>query len=126
MADDVRWQIEDIPDQDSVYMRAHRTYFRDGMLQPGVFKMHDGGMSVDWEKYSSAQNTRQRAKDPPANAVISLPVIDIRGIGSLDVRHTPEPDNRAHSDVIGLPDVREDLTEIRMLLLNVSKVAIQV
>lgn len=124
MAGDVIWQPEHIPDEDDVYMRAHRTHFRNGRLQPGVFQPHGGGMSTDWGKYSSPSQTRQRAANPPANAVIEMSVGGIRGIQKLDVLHTPDyaNSNRAHSDVLGLPDNREDLTEARVLLLGLSSI----
>jgi hypothetical protein len=35
MADDVNWQIEYIPDEDSVYMRAHRDFIREGVSATG-------------------------------------------------------------------------------------------
>lgn len=122
MANDVTWDVEHIPGEDSVYMRAHRDFIRAGVLQPGVFRQHDHGMSVDWEKYSSASDTRQRAKNPPDNAVIELLVGRIRLINALDVKHNPEPTNRAHSNVVGLPSDGEDLTEARTLLLGLSTV----
>lgn len=92
MADELRWPIEEIPDADSAFMRAHRDHFRDGELQPGVFRNHGNGMSVNWDRYASAEETRQQArKDPQHNAVISMPVIRIREINDLRVEHTPEP-----------------------------------
>ena len=123
MSDGVNWQVEHIPDDADVFMRAHSVFFRKRVLQPGVFRPHDGGMSVDWDKYSSPEDTRQRAANPQANAVISLPVGGIRNIDNLEVEHTPEPTNRAHSDVVGLPE-GEDLTEVRTLLLAASNVVI--
>jgi hypothetical protein len=74
MSDGVKWQVEHIPDDADVFMRAHRMFFRKRVLQPGVFRAHDAGMSVDWEKYSAPEDTRQRAADPQVNAVISLNV----------------------------------------------------
>lgn len=127
MADVVVWPVEDIPGDAKIYMRAHRMYFRP-KLQPGVFRPHDGGMSVDWEKYSTPEETRQRAAKPEDNAVICLPVEGVRAIDRLDVKHTPDhtlgSENRAHSDVLGIPDGGEDQTEIRALLLEISKVVI--
>ena len=97
-------------------------------MQPGVFRSHDGGMSVDWEKYSSPEETRQRSQIPQDNAVICLPVAKIRNISNLDVEHTPdhtpESMNRAHSDVVGFPE-GEDLTEVRTLLLAASSLVIR-
>lgn len=124
MADDVEWQAEEIPDDDSVHMRAHRMHFRP-TLQPGVFTPQGLGMSVDWEKYSSPEDTRQRARKPRDNAVISLPALGIRDIGKLELRHTPDHSthNRAHSEVFGLND-GEDLTEARTLLLGIAKIVL--
>jgi hypothetical protein len=128
MADDVDWKSEDIPDQDRTFMRAHETFFRDDELQPGVFRNHNGGMSVDWEKYSTPQETQQRGKEPNRNSVISLVAEDIREIDQLAVKHTPKishPANRAHSDVTGLPDDGEDQTEIRIRLLDISDIVLK-
>lgn len=124
MADGLAWPVEQIPDRDFVYMRVHSKFFHDDELQPGVFRNHDGGMSVDWDKYASPEETKKRAKTPNDNAVMSLPVGGIRGIDSLRVEHRPEPDNRAHAEVFGFPNGGEQLTEIRLLLLRISVVVI--
>lgn len=123
MLDTLDWPVEDVPDSDDVFMRAHRDFFRNKKLQPGVFRPHDGGMSVDWEKYSSPDDTRQRAKVPQDNAVICLPVVGIRAINKLNVKHTPQATNRAHADVIGFQE-GEDITEMRVGLLSASIVVI--
>ena len=123
MADALNFQIEQIPDADSVFMRAHKGYIRDGNIATGVFKEQGGGMSVDWDKYASPQDTKARAKNPADNAILSLPVGGIRTIRDLDVKHTPEPTNRAHSEV-DLPDDREELTEVRVLLSRLSTIVI--
>ncbi len=123
MVDELGWPIEVIPDDDSVFMRAHQMHFRSGELQAGVFRKHGVGMSVNWDKYASAEETRQQArKNPNENAVIAMGVFDIRQIKGLTVEHTPEQPNRAHSDVYGLSD--EELTEIRVLLLRIADVVI--
>lgn len=124
MADDVDWQVEHIPDEDSVYMRAHKDFLRNGLLQPGVFREHNGGMSVDWDKYCTPHETRSRAKNPSVNAVIEMDVGKIRRIQALDVIHRPKPENRAHSEVIGLPTESENLTETRALLRDVSTIVL--
>ena len=125
MADELAWPVEEIPDSDSVFMRAHRMHFRDGKLAPSVFREQDGAMSVNWDKYATAEQTRQRSrKNPRDNAVLSMPVVGIRLIDSLRVEHTPEQENRAHSDVCGLPADREQLTEIRVLLLRISEIVL--
>jgi hypothetical protein len=115
MADALGFPVEKIPDADSVFMRVHKDFVRDGDVLPGAFREKDGGMSVDWSKYSSKEDAKRRAKIPADNAVVSLLVGGIRKIDDLDVKHTPELDNRAHSEV-DLPDDREQLTEVRFLL----------
>jgi len=124
LANALGFPIEEIPDADSVFMRAHKTYFRDGELEPGVFSAKEGpGMSVDWDKYSSPEQTKQRArKSPENNAVISLSVGGIRKIEQLDVVHRPEPDNQAHSEV-DLP-TNEELTEVRVKLRRLAQTVI--
>src|SRR6476660_3226003 len=73
---------------------------------------------------ASAQATKQQAtKNPDMNAVISLIAGGIRKIDKLDVQHTPDPDNRAHSEVV-LPINEQDLTEVRVLLLRLAIVVI--
>ena len=86
MADSIAWPIEVIPSADSVHMRAHESYYRDGELMPGVFTAKNGGMSVDWGKYASPEDTRLRAKKPAKNAVLSLSVASIRDVDDLDVK----------------------------------------
>ena len=127
MADELDWPIKEIPDADSVFRRAHRNDFRDGELEPGVFRAQGAGMSVNWDKYASAEVTRQQAgKHPDHNAVMSMPVMGIRRIDDLRVEHTPDMDtrNRAHSDVFGLPKKGEQLDEARVLLLRIHTIVI--
>jgi hypothetical protein len=129
MADFLDWETEHIPDGDNTFMRAHRDHFRSGDLQPGVFQVRVDGMSVDWAKYSTPEETRQRSREPLKNAVISLPVVEIRRIKGLDVIHAPtrppQPLNRAHSNVVGIPSSGVQLTKTRALLLDISSVLIK-
>lgn len=114
--------VENVPDSDSVFMRAHQNYMVNGQLRPGVFTAHDGAMSVDWNKYSEPKQTLDRARNPKQNAVIEMNVGRIRAVPQLDVLHTPEIENRAHCDV-PLPESGEDLTEARF---NLKKIATMV
>ncbi len=124
----VAWEAEEIPNEDHVYMRAHRTYFRGAMLLPGVFRVHGSGMSADWDKYSTPEETRSRARNPIDNSVLRLPVAGIRAIKNLEIKHTPdsqsEPPNRAHSEVFGIPNSGEEQTEARASLLDIASVVI--
>jgi hypothetical protein len=126
----MRWEAENIPDEADTYMRAHRDHFRHKILQPGVFRKRDGAMSVDWDKYSTPEQTRQRSRDPLANAVIRLPAIGIRDIKGLDVVHTPDHtpgfENRAHCDVSGIPDGGADQTEVRASLCDIARIVIAI
>jgi hypothetical protein len=122
--EELSFAVETIPDADSVLMRAHRDHFSGGELRPRVFRAQGGGMSVDWNKYSTPEATRQRAKkNPENNAVIRMGVGGIRSIDNLDVKHSPEVDNQAHSDV-NLPERNEDLTEVRILLRRIAEVVL--
>ena len=123
MVDEVTWPVESIPDSDAVFMRAHQMHFREGQLQPGVFKQQGEGMSVDWEKYSTPLETRNRAAKLHQNAVIALNVGGVRETFGLQVQHTPDyPSNRAHSDVTGFPRNTPERTEVRIKLLRISSV----
>jgi hypothetical protein len=115
--------VEEIPDADPVFMRAHCNLLRDGEIVPGVFRAHDAGMSVDWSKYATPEDTRLRARKPLDNAVIALIVGEIRAKVGLAVHHSPQSENQAHSDVI-LPEDDEDLTEARIKLGRIASFAI--
>lgn len=112
------WPQEAIPDADTLLMRVHRNNFPDGQLAPGVFRDIEGSMSTDWIKYSTAEQTRQRARTPAANGVLRLPVGGVRADASPRVEHTPDiaRGNRAHADVTG-----EKSTENRLKLLRLSE-----
>ena len=115
------WPKEDIPDEASVFMWVHRNLIPQGEMGPHVFRDHGGGMSVDWDRYSTAADTRARARVPADNAVISMDVVRVRGIDGLVVEHDPVQENsfdqkgnplkpnRAHSQVIGEKDTQRRL-----------------
>jgi len=101
--------IEEIPNKDYLYYRIHKSWTPNGELIPGVFRDRNGGMSTDWNKYSSPEETQLRSKTPSDNGVISLHVGGVREIEGLSVIHSPDhgdptenrPPNRAHTDVLG-------------------------
>ena len=117
------WPKEDIPDDASVFMRIHKRFISGGDFRPNAFRDQGGGMSVDWNKYSTPLEARNGARTPSDNAVISMMVGEIRAIEALVVEHTPIQENsfdeggnrlkpnRAHSDVFG-----EKTTEVRVKL----------
>jgi hypothetical protein len=127
VVEELDWPVEPIPDGDSVFMRAHRAHFRNGDLQPGVFKAQGDGMSVDWDKYSTAEQSRLRAKKPDENAILRLSVLGIRSTEPLRVVHEPDPQhgNRAHTEVFDMPKA-EQLAETRIKLLRIAVVAIPI
>jgi hypothetical protein len=118
--------IEHIPDPDRMFMRVHAQWLRPPAraLHAGVFREIEGAISTDWEKYSSAQETRSRAKkNPSQNGVIALVAGDVRGIEGLSVEHEPIRSNRAHSGIHGLGQpgslpAEESKTKRRVLLLG--------
>jgi hypothetical protein len=102
------WEIEEIPDGHRLFLRVHVNEVKStgGNLHPGVFREQEGSMSVDWEKYSTAQQSRQRAKNPQKVGIVGLIAGVVRSIENLKVLHEPDEDrqNRAHSAVYGISD----------------------
>jgi hypothetical protein len=118
------WESEDIPDADRLFMRLHPDFiYEDGTPKPNGFRNHGGGMSTDWDKYSTPEQTRARTdKDPRTYAVIAMVVGEVRKIEGQEVKHTPLPDNRAHADVTG--EKRGGDPETRMLFRRIATVVI--
>lgn len=122
-----RWPVEEIPGTDTLYVRVHQHWLRDGHVLPGCFQNRPdeatGAMSSDWAKYATAEETRQHARRPEMNAVVALNVGQVRAIPEQRVVHTPVqddpvlPDNRAHSDIAG---PKETDPEIRRLFVRIS------
>jgi hypothetical protein len=108
-------------------MRVHKQHVQNGELQPGVFKDVDGGMSVNWQKYSTPTQARLRAKNPAVNGIIALRNAgDVRRIvaeqSPLRVEHTPEPDDRSHTEVFG----NKKAAGVRIALLDLHEWEIRV
>lgn len=114
-----RWPSELIPDEDLLYKFVHQQWFKKtGEVSPTFFKnvmdplTGHSGMSTDWSRYSSPEETRSRAKDPAINGVIEMTAVDVRAIPEQTVEHTPiqnnpNPkikDNHSHTDVFGSKD----------------------
>lgn len=98
------WPVEDIPDNDKLFYRVNKKGLHDNELLPSIFREREGSMSVDWSKYSTAEETRARAPIPKDNGVVMLIASEIRGIDELTLIHDPIVNNRAHSGVMGLGD----------------------
>lgn len=105
-----RFPSEQIPDTAGLYLRvSRRAFVRNGKLSIGFFRNHpnpkaEDSMSSDWEKYSTAIETRERVREGTASTdygIIRLLVGGVRAIPFQRVEHTPKNTNRAHSDIFG-------------------------
>lgn len=115
------WPSEDIPVQDRLFLRVEKSYVRNGTPVPGAFRnlpTDKDGMSTDWEKYSTAEATRNRGRVPANNGVVFLIVRHVLDTPDQTVRHTPDLklNNRAHTDVFGPKN-----PEVRLKLLRAAK-----
>jgi hypothetical protein len=110
------WPQEPIPDEDKLFMRVHRQWTRNGNPIPGAFQDHGGGMSTNWAKYSTPEETLRRAPKPEENGVLKMQVGTVRAIPNQTVEHTPEITNRAHTDVFGMKD-----EEVRLKFTRICK-----
>lgn len=113
------WPIEDIPDPDLLFLRVHKSNVdRNGQLYAGAIAPHGGSMSTDWSRYSTPEESRQRAKKPAENGVVEFAAGGARAVG-LTVIHAPdrERNNRAHTVVTG--DLKA--TEVRLKMLRELK-----
>lgn len=124
MADEiVPLDSEEIPNQDLLFMRVHRQWLHeDGSISAGAFQNRPtkaDGMSIDWEKYSSARATKERAPRPDDNAVVKMLAGQAGGIPDQTVVHTPKRENRAHTDVFG-----EKNPEVRLLFSRIVELVI--
>lgn len=82
------WPIEPIPDEDSLFYRIHKNFYPNKELKPRVFAPRGEGMSTDWEEYSTPEESRNRAKIPEDNGIVSFITRDLRNL-PLDVIHAP-------------------------------------
>ena len=99
------WAVEEIPDKDALFMRVHKTWFKTGAgISLKAFQNRAGGMSTDWSRYSTAHETRERARRPGDNAVVQMITGEVRQVPGQHVQHSPVPANRAHTDVRGEKD----------------------
>jgi len=116
---EIAWPKEDIPDDGVLYMRLHRAWTSSGEPIPGAFRNIVDGMSTDWDRYSTPEETRQRARAPSDNAVIALVVGQVRTVPGQTVEHAPLPDNRAHTNVMG-----EKSAQVRLMLMRLYRMAL--
>jgi len=114
------WPIEIIPDSDFLYRRIHSSILissqNENDIPPFAFK-DNNGISTDWNKYSTPEESQYRASEPEKNGIIQIKVALIRLYKNLTIVHAPLPSNRAHSLINGLKSYKkEDQTDIRKRL----------
>jgi hypothetical protein len=116
------WNVEPIPNEDRLFYRVNAKLLKDRLtLHSGVFREQHGSISTDWEKYSTPDETRNRAAVPDDNGVVALVVGAVRAFEGLSVLHSPDEQrqNRAHSDILGLDKLDAiKKNEARLMLLN--------
>lgn len=123
-----RWEIESVPNEDYVYRSVHYQWFNNtsGKLLAGAFRVPPEnvdlrrGISVNWDKYSTPEETRSGARRPEENGVISLNVGEVRVHETLKIEHTPRPQKRAHCDILGAAND----PEAAIKLLRISRVLV--
>lgn len=106
------WEVEPIPDGDKLFIRVHKQNLlvnNQGkvVMSPGALrkKFVDPGLSVDWSRYATPEETRARTGKAELYGVKEAVVGDVRAIASTHVEHAPiqaesgELGNRAHSQV---------------------------
>ncbi len=96
-----------IPAEDELYRRIPKTTFwdlvkklgvTDDYIPPKIFKPENGGLSVDWERFSRPQWTQARKGNCENYGVLSMVTGSVREI-PLEVDYTPREDNPAHTDI---------------------------
>jgi hypothetical protein len=123
VADDaelINWVVEVIPDAHRLYMRVHKMFVYQGDFVVGVFRDQGEGMSTEWEKYSSPEDARSRARVPSENGIIEMVSGSVSEIPGLRVQHAPDLELRirGHTEVIG--DKKTD-PEVRVKLKRISR-----
>jgi len=111
---------EPIPNQSNLFYRIHKTFIVDNEIIPGAFQSKIDGMSTDWDKYSTPEQSLALSKVPSDNGIVRFSVELIRQQPSMGVEHDPQPNNRAHSLVHGIPEKGELKTKVRLLLKRIA------
>lgn len=121
----MNFPIEDIPDNSILFYRIHQVNIDSEepdpkkKIKPGAFdpqpKPTSTEMSVDWERYSTALETKNRANVPDKNGVVSFNSTDVRQSPTpLKVSHKPTI-NRAHAIIFDvLPNANDPEMRIKL------------
>lgn len=114
------WPVEPVPNNHYLFMGVHRNWLKpNGEVRASAFKNHGNGMSTDWSRYSTPEQTRHRRRKPQENLVVQMEVKQVRGISGQSVEHSPLPENRAHTDVLG-----EKNEEARVMLRRAATIVV--
>jgi hypothetical protein len=116
----IGFPVEEIPNEDWLYLRVFHAHVEDGEPTAAAFRDHvsEGrrpGMSVNWNRYATAEETRsQGSQGPEKYGVVKMLAGEVRRIQGLSVEHDPEwPNNRAHSEVYG--NKRDQEVKVRLM-----------
>ena len=115
------YEVETLGDLETLYYRVHKTYYRSSKIIPNAFQTKGDGMSTDWAKYSSPEESYSRCKIPADNSIVSFNTGRVKSEKILDVIHKPENINRSHSLVLGIPKSEPFKTEVRLHLMKIHK-----
>lgn len=111
-----QFPIEDIPEATRLFRRILRRHVKtDNSPKPAAFNLFRKsvpGISCDWEKYSTPQQTLDRGKASTPEAIAGVVYFICRELRREDFRVTHTPVNyQAHCTVLG-----EDTTQNRVTL----------
>ncbi len=130
----MNFPIEVIPDKSFLFYRIHKVYIdseevdEKKKIKPAAFdpqpRPNSLELSVEWDKYSTALETRNRAKNPLANGVVSFYTCKVRQTPPLKVEHKPSK-NQAHSVIFDILPTAND-PEIRIKLRKICSWVIKI
>ena len=127
----MNFEIEDIPIDTKLFYRIHKVYIDESIndeykkIKPSAFdpqpKPKSTELSVNWDKYSTALQTKELARKPELNGVVSFEAKKIKSPEiNLQVKHSPSVINRSHSIIFNV-DYYENDPEIRIKLRRICK-----
>lgn len=94
---------------------------RDGTIAlHGAMHNKGDGLSGDWSKYSTAEESRMRRKEPSKNGVIRLQVGSVRKLPGQTVEHRPILSNQSHSVILGAKDEEVRLKLSRLAIWEID------
>lgn len=118
---------EFIPDNDNLLRRISNEMVKNGKVQPLAFDLRPkdrGCLSVNWDKYSSPEETIKQSTDPKYSGCLSINAGSVRK-NELSVEHEPSINNRAHSIIFKNGAVSHfGFNKERRLLSQLSKIII--